>query len=133
MVSFVVQNLTKAMIAQERILQIKVIVLGLTFKENCPDLKELKALEIVDELIALELDVTVFDPLVRDDGSALSNGVTVLRELPESDEYNVVIVTVAHSYFQDLGDLRKQSFVASDAIIFDIKNALNETESDLTL
>ena len=39
----------------------------------------------------------------------------------------------SHSYFQEFGDLRKQSFVTSNAIIFDIKNALNETESDLTL
>ena len=126
---FVSNKLVKLMISSG--LQIKgskVLILGITFKENCPDIRNSKVIDIYRELIQFGLNVEVFDPYADTDEVVLEYGINIIESL---DKYQAIILAVAHDYFLQL-DLKslKQN---PNSIIYDIKSILDRTIVDARL
>jgi UDP-N-acetyl-D-galactosamine dehydrogenase len=98
-----------------------VLLLGITFKENCPDVRNTKVIDIVNELRSYEINVTIYDPWANPGEVKHEYGIDMVSELPEQ-RFNAVILAVAHKEFvsQDW----KQS-LKEDGIIYDVKGCLD--------
>ncbi|MGI9204983.1 MAG: Vi polysaccharide biosynthesis UDP-N-acetylglucosamine C-6 dehydrogenase TviB [Woeseiaceae bacterium] len=107
----------------------RVLIMGLTFKENCPDVRNTKVVDIVSELTSYGADVDVHDPWVDRDECAQEYGID-LTEAPERGAYDVVILAVAHQQFKDLGEQGIKAFGKNDAVFFDIKYLLPKEAVD---
>lgn len=101
----------------------RVLVLGLTFKENCPDLRNTKVVDIVGELASYGMSVDVHDPWV-DQAEAKSEYGLDLIAAPEQGAYDAVIVAVAHDEFRALGVDGIQAFRKDTSVLYDIKYVL---------
>jgi UDP-N-acetyl-D-galactosamine dehydrogenase len=131
--SFVATQLIKAMAKRGiRADGSKILVLGLAFKENCPDLRNTKVVDIIHELRDYSCDVCVFDPWVSRDDSRKEYGIELLDEmLPNA--YDAVILAVAHDQFRQLDGKAIRSLCKPMSIIYDLKYVLKSDESDLRL
>ena len=98
----------------------KVLILGLTFKENCADTRNSKVFDLIDELAKLDADIDAFDPWV-DGNNTISNENFELVSLPKAGYYDVIVIAVPHSQFNELGIEGIRQFGKSDSIVFDIK------------
>lgn len=103
----------------------KVLILGFTFKEDCPDTRNTRVIDIYEELLSYQLSVEVFDPNADKDQVKREYGIDLLSELP--NEYDAVIHAVSHKEFKDL-DWHKIRNTA--AIIFDVKSTLDKNLVD---
>lgn len=101
----------------------KVLVLGLTFKENCPDLRNTKVVDIVNELVSYGTDVDVHDPWV-DAAEARDEYGLDLVAAPENGAYDVVIIAVSHGQFRALGEDGIKAFCKETSVLYDIKYVL---------
>jgi len=99
----------------------RALVLGLTFKENCPDLRNTRVIDIVAELREYGLTCDVCDPWA-DAGEAHSEFGIQLVDPQAGDEYDAVIVAVAHRQFADLGVASLRSFGKASAVLYDVKH-----------
>ena len=99
----------------------QVLVLGLAFKENCPDVRNTKVVDLVAALNAHGARVEVFDPWVPADGR--EHGVPVTTA-PRLGAYDAVVVAVAHDQFRELGAERIRAFGKPASIVFDVKRLL---------
>lgn len=119
---FVVSEVAKLM-ARKRvnIVGAKILMLGLTFKENCPDLRNTRVVEIINELSdTYNANVDVFDPWVDyDDAKAAYN--LDLIEKPELVSYDAIIVAVSHDQFKDMGLEGIQALGKPNHVLYDIK------------
>jgi len=95
--------------------------LGITFKENCPDIRNTKATDIYHELTSYGIAVDIFDPWASPEEVKHEYGLTSTTKLDESINYGAVILAVAHREFMKI-DL--QSFKTRGAIIYDVKGIL---------
>lgn len=107
----------------------RILLLGLTFKENCPDLRNSKVVDIVRELQSYGASVDVYDPWV-DAAEAKAEYDLDLVTSPESSAYDVVAIAVAHHQFRELGEQGLRSFGKPDALLYDIKYLLPKDQSD---
>jgi len=101
----------------------KVLILGLAFKENCPDLRNTRVVDIIQELRAYNVEVDVHDPWVSPAQAQHEYGITPVAE-PAAGAYDGVIVAVAHHQFIELGTEGVRAFGKPGAIVFDVKRAL---------
>ncbi len=107
----------------------RVLIMGLTFKENCPDVRNTKVVDIVSELSTYGANVDVHDPWVDRD-ECLQEYEIELTEAPQPGAYDVVILAVAHQQFKDLGEQGIKAFGKRDAVYFDIKYLLPKESVD---
>lgn len=111
----------------------RVLVLGLTFKENCPDLRNTRVVDVVSELGEFGVEVDIHDPWVDPD-EALHEYRLRLVEQPRAGTYDAIIVAVAHAQFRDLGVAGLRSFGKPGThILYDLKYVLAPNEADLRL
>ena len=101
----------------------RVLILGLTFKENCPDIRNTKVIEIVKELESYGASIDVCDPWVDPREAQHEYGIDVVNE-PDKGAYDVVIVAVAHDEFRELGEDGIRSFCKAKSVLYDIKYVL---------
>ncbi len=101
----------------------KVLMLGITFKENCPDIRNTKATDIYNELVQYGIDVDVYDPWAKPEEVFHEYGITILDKFPKKNNYSVMIFAVAHNDFTkiDIKHLKEQ-----DKIIYDVKSSFNK-------
>jgi UDP-N-acetyl-D-glucosamine/UDP-N-acetyl-D-galactosamine dehydrogenase len=99
----------------------KILVLGVTFKENCPDLRNTRVVEIVRELRSLNAEVDIYDPWVKPEELAAEYDMCCLNTLP-SAYYDAVIIAVAHDEFKTIPDMR--ALGKPVCMIYDIKHIL---------
>ncbi len=98
----------------------RVLVLGLTFKENCPDMRNSKVIDIISELQTFNVGVDVYDPWV-DAGDALREyGIEPIQS-PQLGTYDAVILAVAHQQFKEMGIAGIRTLAKSEHVIFDVK------------
>lgn len=102
----------------------KILVLGLTFKENCPDLRNTKVVDIVRTLQRYNTQVDVFDPWVDCAEAEHEYGLKVLKELPPSGHYAAVVLAVAHREFAELGATGIKALGQPGAVVYDVKSIL---------
>lgn len=100
----------------------KVLVLGLTFKENCPDVRNTKVVDIVRTLKGYNTQVDVYDPWINTADAKHEYGLDCLQELPESNAYDAVILAVGHHQFVTLGEVGVKGFGKTGAVLFDVKS-----------
>ena len=101
----------------------RVLILGLAFKENCPDVRNTKVIDIVRELVSYGAIVDVHDPWVDPEEAKAEYGIE-LRMQPAVEAYDVVVVAVAHRQFKELGEAGIRAFGKARSIIYDIKYLL---------
>ena len=107
----------------------RALVLGLAFKENCPDVRNTKVVDIVNELATYGTDVDVHDPWCDADEAQREYGLTLVTE-PEKGAYDVVIIAVAHNEFRALGESGIRAFGKDTSVIYDIKYVLPQGAVD---
>ena len=101
----------------------RVLMLGLTFKENCPDLRNTKVVDIVRELASYGTEVDVHDPWVDAAEAKEEYGLDLVAD-PQKGAYDVVIIAVAHDQFRALGADGIRSFCSETSVLYDIKYVL---------
>jgi UDP-N-acetyl-D-glucosamine/UDP-N-acetyl-D-galactosamine dehydrogenase len=108
----------------------KVLVLGLTFKENCPDLRNTKVVDMVQTLRGYNTEVDVYDPWIDVDEAQHEYGLACLRELPAQGAYAAVVLAVAHKQFVELGAAGIRAFGQPGAVLYDVKSVLPSGAAD---
>lgn len=101
----------------------RVLVLGITFKEDCPDLRNTRAREIVDELRACHAHVDVYDPNADKKECERECGIRPI-DAPPPSSYDAIVLAVAHRQFRDLGVAGVRAFAKANAVIYDVKYVL---------
>ncbi len=125
---YVASQVVKLMIHKElKIKGAKVIMLGITFKENCPDIRNTRAVDIVNELKQYGLEVEIHDPWVDPEEVMHEYGLKCLPKL-NGNHYEAIILTVAHDQFQSL-NLKKLSS-SSSTVVYDVKGVLKKDKVD---
>ena len=133
MASYVATNLVKAMIQKDiKIKDANILILGLTFKENCPDIRNTKVVDIVKELKDYEANVDVYDPWINVTESQHEYGITPVQSV-KADTYDAVILAVAHNQFKEMGVTEIRALGKTNHVLYDLKYVLETTESDLRL
>jgi UDP-N-acetyl-D-galactosamine dehydrogenase len=129
--TYVAQQMIKALVKRGKPMR-RVLVMGLTFKENCPDLRNTRVIDVVRRLEDYGLSVDVCDPHA-DPSAAQTNFGLSLIDQPETNAYDGIILAVAHAEFSQMQVDEFRSFGTNDAIIYDLKYILLAEESDLRL
>jgi len=106
-----------------------ILVMGLTFKENCPDLRNTGVARILDELAQFNTNVSVHDPWASAAEAMDEHGIELVTH-PQVDAYDAVILAVPHRQFLELGPAGIRSFGRADAVLFDVKRALPRGSAD---
>jgi UDP-N-acetyl-D-galactosamine dehydrogenase len=107
----------------------RILVMGLAFKENCPDLRNTRVVDIVDELQRCNAQVDVYDPWVDASHAHDEFGFRPVEE-PTPGAYDAVIIAVAHDCFRDLGAEQVRGFAKAESVVFDIKYLLDAEQAD---
>jgi UDP-N-acetyl-D-galactosamine dehydrogenase len=107
----------------------KVLVLGLAFKENCPDVRNTKVVDIVSELLTYGMQVDVHDPWVDATDAKREYDLDLVAE-PEQGAYDAVIIAVAHDEFRELGATGIRAFGKAQSVLYDIKYVLPSESVD---
>lgn len=131
--AYVAGQLVKAML--KRRIQVdaaRVLVLGLTFKENCPDLRNTRVVDVVAELRDYGILVDVHDPWVDAAEAQAEYGFTLI-EAPDPASYDGVILAVAHDSYRNAGAANLQRYGRADHVFYDLKSVFSRDESDLRL
>jgi UDP-N-acetyl-D-galactosamine dehydrogenase len=101
----------------------RVLVLGITFKEDCPDLRNTRVREIIDELRACHANVDVFDPWADKDECERECGIRPI-DAPPRETYDAIVLAVAHRQFRELGVAGVRAFAKPNAVVYDVKYLL---------
>jgi UDP-N-acetyl-D-galactosamine dehydrogenase len=101
----------------------KVLVLGLAFKENCPDLRNTRVTDIVEELQSYHADVDVCDPWVDAAAAQSQYGIELLPK-PAPGSYDAIVLAVAHQQFRDMGVVALRALGKPGCVLFDVKDVL---------
>jgi UDP-N-acetyl-D-galactosamine dehydrogenase len=107
----------------------RVLVLGLTFKENCPDVRNTRVVDIVRELGAYGAQVDVYDPWVEPEEATHEYGITPVAEA-RPGSYDAIVLAVAHEEFRRMGARAIHDFGKPLHVLYDVKNLLNAAEVD---
>jgi UDP-N-acetyl-D-galactosamine dehydrogenase len=110
----------------------RVLVMGLAFKENCPDLRNTRVIDIVRELADYEAQVDVWDPWISPDEAHHEYGLDLIAE-PQAGAYDAVVLAVAHRQFAEMGAAKIRSLGKPGAVLFDVKAMLPKDAADLRL
>jgi len=130
---YVVGQLVKAMIKKRiQVDGARVLILGLAFKENCPDIRNTRVVDMVRELREYGAVVDVHDPWVDPTEARDEYGIDLIDH-PEEGVYDAVVLGVAHQQFCEMGSQGVAAFAASINVIYDLKSALPPSPSGLRL
>ena len=110
----------------------RVLLLGLAFKENCPDLRNTRAIDIVRELQNYSCNVDVYDPWVSAQDAQSEYGVSPVTT-PEPGAYDAIVLAVAHSEFLEMGAEKIRAFGKKSSVFYDLKRVFPANASDLRL
>lgn len=131
--AYVVSQLVKCMLKKRiHVDGARVLVMGLTFKENCPDLRNTKVIDIVRELTEYNIKVDVYDPWISASEAEHEYNITPVSE-PAINAYDGVILAVGHKQFVQLGAENIRKFGKPEHVLYDLKYLLTAEESDLRL
>lgn len=130
---YVVTQLVKTMIKKRiQVEGSKVLILGLSFKENCPDVRNTKVIDIVHELQEYNIEVDVYDPWVDNAAAQREYDITPVSE-PIANQYDGIILAVAHHQFIQMGIDRIRALGKDDHVLYDLKYVFARDETDIRL
>jgi len=131
--AYVVTQLVKAMTKRRLPVQgARILVMGLTFKENCPDLRNTRVVDIVTELADYDVQAEVFDPWADTAEAEHEYGITPVQQ-PEPGAYDAIIIAVAHHQFKTMGAAAIRALGKSEHVLYDLKYLLPAIDSDIRL
>lgn len=131
--AYVASQLVKAMLRRRiQVNGARVLVMGLTFKENCPDLRNTKVIDVVRELQDYGVDVDVWDPIADSNSAHHEYGVDLIKT-PESDQYDGIVAAVAHDKIRALGIEGVRKLGKAPSVIYDLKYLFPRDQVDLAL
>ena len=131
--AYVVTQLVKAMLKKRiQVEDAKVLILGLSFKENCPDIRNTRIIDIVNELKEYHIDADIYDPWIDAAEAEHEYGISPISNL-ENGKYDAVILAVAHEQFKAMGVDAIRALGKADHVLYDLKYVLSQAESDLRL
>jgi len=107
----------------------RILVLGLAFKENCPDLRNTRVVDVVRELQIYETKVDVYDPWVDAGAARHEYGLDVIARL-EDGKYDAVVLAVAHRQFVEMGAAKIRALAKPGGVLFDVKRVLPKADVD---
>jgi UDP-N-acetyl-D-galactosamine dehydrogenase len=125
MASHVADETVKLMLRNNLpVLGSRILVLGLTFKENCPDVRNTKVVDIVKALRGYNTQVDVYDPWIDIQEAEHEYGLKCLTHSPEQGQYAAIVVAVGHKQFIALGESGIKAWGQAGAVVFDVKSIL---------
>jgi UDP-N-acetyl-D-glucosamine/UDP-N-acetyl-D-galactosamine dehydrogenase len=129
--SFVAENTVKLMLGKGiQLLGSKILMMGLSFKENCPDIRNTRAIDIVGALQAYSINVDIYDPWVSPEEAMHEYGMACSAVQPDPGQYDAIIVAVGHREFIELGAPGIRKLGAKNSVIFDVKSIFPRSETD---
>lgn len=126
---YVASQIVKLMVRREqKVLGSKILLLGITFKEDCPDIRNTRAIDIYHELRSYEIDVEVYDPWADPEEVMHEYGIKLVKEV--GSDYNAAVLAVAHKSF---GEIQLRDHLVEGGLIYDVKGALPKESVDSRL
>ena len=102
----------------------KVLVLGISYKANCPDTRNSQLINLVKNMIQRKMDITIVDPIVNQENLFSKFGLISLKNIPKNTKYTLIIFALNHEQFNNLNDVKLRNLSSSDTIIFDLTNRI---------
>mgnify|MGYP003137017345 CR=1 FL=1 len=131
--AYVANQLVKMMLKRRlHVNGARVLVMGLTFKENCPDLRNTRVVDVIAELEDFGCKVDIHDPWVNSTEAQHEYGVSLTEE-PREGTYDAIVLAVAHSQYAEMGAEKVRALGHDNAVVYDLKYLLAEDESDMRL
>tara|TARA_B100000242_G_C43021522_1_gene475392 strand:- start:41 stop:1405 length:1365 start_codon:yes stop_codon:yes gene_type:complete len=128
--SQVAKILLKEMVKRDIVINsAKILILGFSFKQNCPDFRNTGVVNVINELKDFSCDVSIYDPLVDKDKVYEVHKIKILKQIP-AIKFNAVLIAVGHSFFKELGIQQIKNFCYQNAVILDL-NYLFKKEDNL--
>lgn len=131
--AYISSQLAKLMIRNG--LQVKnarILLMGLSFKENCPDIRNTKIVDVVGELRDFGCNIDIYDPWVLPNEALSEYGFSLITELV-SNSYDAIVILVGHDLFKEMGSEKIHSFGKNRHVLFDVKSILPRGSADLRL
>jgi len=127
---YIIIQLTKLMTQKKiHIVDSNVLILGFAFKENCPDLRNTRVIDMVHELETYHANVDVYDPWVSGDEAQEEYDLELVNELQDG-KYDAVIIAVAHNEFKEMGVEKIRKLCKPDCVVYDVKYTFGKDEVD---
>jgi UDP-N-acetyl-D-galactosamine dehydrogenase len=128
---YIAGEVVKLMIKNDIVVKgANVLVLGITFKENCPDVRNTRVVDIIQALKSYHVNVTIYDPWAKSADVAHEYGIEITNELPYDSKFDSMILAVAHKEFSNVN---WRSYVKDGGIIYDVKGFLGKELIDARL
>jgi len=128
--AYVVEQVVKLMTLKRiHVVDAKVLMMGLTFKENCPDMRNTKVVDMIIELESLHASVDVHDPWVDKEEVKQRYQLNMVQK-PQQGSYDAIILAVPHQQFRELGEAAIRAYGKPDHVLYDVKYLLPATGSD---
>lgn len=126
--AYVASETIKLMIKKDiKVRNANVLVLGFTFKENCPDVRNTKVIDIINELKTYDVNLTVVDPWAEPEEVVHEYNIATLKQIPAGTKYDAIVLAVSHNEFKQL-DIT--SFKSDTSVMFDVKGLLDDNIVD---
>jgi UDP-N-acetyl-D-glucosamine/UDP-N-acetyl-D-galactosamine dehydrogenase len=129
--TYVAEQVVKLMLRKKiSVLDSKILVLGLAFKENCPDLRNSKVVDVIETLREFSAQVEVYDPWVDPEQALKEYGLICASKLPEPGQFDAVVLAVGHSKFIEIGAARLRALGTANSVFYDVKSLFPLGQSD---
>ena len=130
MASYVAEQVTKLMNNKRiHVVDANVLIMGFTFKENCPDIRNTRVVDLIAELENVNCNVDVYDPWIDKVETKREYNIVPI-DAPVAGKYDAVIVAVAHDKFKEMGITELKTFTKPNHVIYDIKYILPKNDVD---
>lgn len=130
---YVATQLIKEMVKQRiQVVGSKILVMGLSFKENCPDIRNTKIVDMVKALKEYDLDLDIYDPWVDPLDAAKEYGIDPVASLANA-KYDAIVLAVAHDQFKQMSIDEFKAVAKEKYVLYDLKYILNQTDVDIRL
>ena len=128
---YIAKEIVKLMIKNDVAVKgANVLLLGITFKENCPDVRNTRVVDIIKELESYEIKLTIFDPWAKPADVAHEYGIEIMTELPKEKMFDSLVLAVAHKEYLDIN---WREHLKKGGIIYDVKGCLDKAMVDARL
>jgi len=122
---YVADQVTRLMTKKRiHVVDAKILIMGLTFKENCPDLRNTRVVDLVAEFENFNCNVDVFDPWINKEEAKHEYGISPIDQ-PQKNQYDAIVLAVAHNEFIELGVDEIRSFGKPEHVLYDVKYILS--------
>ena len=128
--SYIVKQITKLMIDKNiNIENSNILIMGLAFKEDCPDIRNTRIIDLIEDFNNLNCSVSVYDPWVNKNQAIHEYGIEIIDK-PIEGSYDAIILAVAHSEFKDMSMDKIKALGKKNSIVYDIKYLFKAKEVD---